>query len=321
MNIAYFLPLTMTVALLSSCANMPSYAPIDDRTNTSGPERVQQKQAASEVVAVVDQPGYYTVKKGDTLLRISQQFNLRLRDLVEWNTLTNPNDIKAGQQLRIQRPEGAQVAAVSMESGMEVRALSDQPAKAPEKVVDKQVDKPIAPVAKPPAGAAAVPQKTGPMGEKRPYSEQALAELQGQVRTSPARAPDPVKKPAEPAAPVSARFIWPTEGKLIQEFDPSRKGIDIGGQSGQPVLSASDGTVLYAKSMRGYGNLVIIDHADGLVSAYGHNKTILVKEGQNVTKGQRIAEMGDSDSDIVKLHFEIRQMGKPVDPVRLLPNR
>lgn len=321
MNISHFLPLIMTVVLLSSCANMPSDAPIDDRTNTSGPDRVPQKQAASEVPVVVDQPGYYTVKKGDTLLRISQQFNLRLRDLVEWNTLTNPNDIKAGQQLRVLRPEGAQVAAVSMDSGMEVRALSDQPAKAPEKAVDKPVDKPIAPTTKPPASVPAAGLKTGPLGEKRPYSDQALAELQGQVQTSPARVPDPVKKPAEVAAPVSARFIWPTEGKLIREFDPSRKGIDIAGQSGQPVLSASDGTVLYAKSMRGYGNLVIIDHADGLVSAYGHNKTILVKEGQSVTRGQRIAEMGDSDSDTVKLHFEIRQMGKPVDPVGLLPNR
>lgn len=312
----------MTVVLLSSCADMPSNAPIDDRTNSAETDRAQQKQAAIEVPVVVDQPGYYTVKKGDTLLRISQQFNQRLRDLVEWNTLTNPNDIKAGQQLRVLRPEGAQVAAVSMDSGIEMRSLSDQPAKAPEKVVDKQADKPAAvPAAKVPATSPTVVVKTGPMGEKRPYSEQALAELQGQLQGSPARTPDPVKKPAEVTAPVSMRFIWPTEGKLVQEFDPTRKGIDIAGQSGQPVLSASDGTVLYAKGMRGYGNLVIIDHADGLVSAYGHNKTILVKEGQNVTKGQRIAEMGDSDSDIVKLHFEIRQMGKPVDPVRLLPNR
>lgn len=315
----------MTVVLLSGCADMPSsYAPIVDRTGTVGTGGTPQKQTVSEAPVVVDPPGYYTVKKGDNLLRIAQQVNQALRDLVEWNAITNPNDIKAGQQLRVLRPEGAQVATVPLESGMEVRSLSDQPVRSL-KTTDK-TDKPedtagAAPSGKPPASTPSVVVKTGPMGDKRPYSEQALAELQGQGQTSPARTLEPVKKPAETTAPVSVRFIWPTEGKLIEEFDPVRKGIDIAGQAGQPVMSASDGTVLYAKAMRGYGNLVIIDHADGLVSAYGHNKTILVKEGQNVSKGQRIAEMGDSDSDIVKLHFEIRQMGKPVDPVRLLPSR
>ena len=127
--------------------------------------------------------------------------------------------------------------------------------------------------------------------------------------------------PAKPPAAVTSRLGWPTEGQVISPYDPARKGIDIAGKPGQPVVAAGDGTVLYANSMRGYGNLVILDHSEGMVTAYGHNKTILVKEGQSVTKGQRIAEMGNSDSDTVKLHFEIRQLGKPVDPAGLLPSR
>ena len=102
----------------------------------------------------------------------------------------------------------------------------------------------------------------------------------------------------------------PTEGRVVSSFDPSRKGIDIAGQSGQPVVAVGDGTVLYAKNMRGYGNLVILDHGEGLVSAYAHNKTILVKEGQTILRGHRIAEMGDTDADVVKLHFEIRHLDR-----------
>jgi len=120
---------------------------------------------------------------------------------------------------------------------------------------------------------------------------------------------------------AKVNLVWPTEGKVIRSFDASFKGIDIAGQSGQPIVSVGDGTVLYASNMRGFGNLVIIDHRDGLVSAYGHNKSILVKEGQAVTKGQHIADMGDTDADSVRLHFEIRQLGKAVDPVSMLPSR
>jgi lipoprotein NlpD len=108
---------------------------------------------------------------------------------------------------------------------------------------------------------------------------------------------------------------------VIKNFEANKKGIDISGQAGQSVVAVGDGSVLYANNMRGYGNLVIIDHADGIVSAYAHNKSLMVKEGQSVTKGQQIAEMGNTDSDNVKLHFEMRQLGKPVDPASLLPAR
>ena len=119
--------------------------------------------------------------------------------------------------------------------------------------------------------------------------------------------------------PGTSRFIWPTQGKVINGFDPTRKGIDIAGKAGQPVVAASDGKVLYASNMRGYGNLIILEHSDGMVTAYAHLQIMLVSEGQPVTQGQQIAEMGDSDADTIKLRFQIRYMGKPIDPVTLLP--
>jgi hypothetical protein len=116
----------------------------------------------------------------------------------------------------------------------------------------------------------------------------------------------------------SGSFIWPTEGRVINGFDTSSKGIDIAGKVGQPVVAAGDGKVLYAKNMRGYGNVIIVEHSGSMVTAYAHNKTILVREGQMVTQGQQIAEMGDSDADTVKLRFQMRHMGKPIDPMTLL---
>jgi lipoprotein NlpD len=287
-------------ALLSGCAEMPSNAPVDDRT---APKQFKKQ---SESTPVVDPPGYYTVRKGDTLSRIAYQFGQAWRDLVDWNSLANPNDIKVGQQLRVAPPEGARMASVP-DSGMEVRALDSNPSPAS-------------------SSASSVPRvpgalKSGPLGSKVPYSDQALAELQ-RAEASPPRVQEVKKTDAAPVTPPpSVRFIWPTEGKLLNGFDAARKGIDIAGQLGQPVVSVGDGTVLYAKNMRGYGNLVIIDHQEGVVSAYAHNKTIMVTEGQTVSRGQQIAEMGNTDADAVKLHFEIRQLGKPVDPTGFLPGR
>jgi len=114
----------------------------------------------------------------------------------------------------------------------------------------------------------------------------------------------------------------PTSGKLVAGFSESdnRKGVDIVGTRGQPVVASSSGKVVYSGSgLRGYGKLIIIKHNKTYLSAYAHNDRILVKEGQNVSKGQKIAEMGNSDADQVKLHFEIRKFGKPVDPAKYLP--
>lgn len=298
-----------TIVLIQGCADMPSNAVIDDRSASwqrgqpSSAVRKPQESREPAAAPVADPPGFYTVRKGDTLSRISQQFNQSWRDLADWNNLGDPNDIKVGQQLRVVPPEGARMASVPMESGIEVRPLGAEPASA----------------SPAPSGSAIRTLgglKTSPLGNKVAYSDQAMSELQ---RPEAQRAPEAGKKPAD--ASSLARFVWPTDGKLIRGYDPLRKGIDIGGIAGQPVVAVGDGTVLYAKNMRGYGNLVIVDHSEGLVSAYAHNKTILVKEGQTVTRGQRIAEMGDTDAESVRLHFEIRQLGKPVDPTSFLPSR
>ena len=118
-------------------------------------------------------------------------------------------------------------------------------------------------------------------------------------------------------------FIWPAGGTLLSGFDEIKnKGLDIAGKVGEPVLAAADGRVVYSGAgLRGYGNLIILKHNNTFLTAYAHNQTLLVKEDQTVRKGQKVAEMGNSDADRVKLHFEIRRQGKPVDPTRYLPAR
>jgi lipoprotein NlpD len=181
-----------------------------------------------------------------------------------------------------------------------------------------------------------VPKKIAPRGDKRPYTDAALAELKKDDARNDAKADEPEVVAAVATVPtvapgsiVSANddeklsWMWPSDGKIVATFDEGKnKGIDIAGKPGQQVMAAGAGKVMYAGSgIRGYGNLVIVKHSNSLLSAYAHNRSIVVKEGQNVNKGQMIAEMGDSDSDSVKLHFEIRQQGKPVDPSRFLPTR
>jgi lipoprotein NlpD len=147
--------------------------------------------------------------------------------------------------------------------------------------------------------------------------------------TSAASAPAAaVVAPAVTATPASAanevNWAWPAPGTVVASFDEQRNnnGLAIGGKAGEPVLAAADGTVMYAGSgIRGYGNMIVIKHNDTFLSAYAHNQVLLVKEDQVVRRGQQIAQMGNTESDAVKLHFEIRRKGKPVDPARLLPPR
>ncbi|MES2532567.1 MAG: peptidoglycan DD-metalloendopeptidase family protein [Pseudomonadota bacterium] len=144
--------------------------------------------------------------------------------------------------------------------------------------------------------------------------------------TTASAPPSPVPAPAKPAASggdEDVGWIWPASGTLIAGFDEAKnKGLDISGKAGDSVLAAADGRVVYAGAgLRGYGNLIILKHNNTYLTAYAHNQTLLVKEDQSVQRGQKIAEMGSSDADRVKLHFEIRRQGKPVDPSRYLPAR
>jgi lipoprotein NlpD len=129
------------------------------------------------------------------------------------------------------------------------------------------------------------------------------------------------KSSSEPVADAGIKLSWPTKGNVIDRFEEGKnKGIDISGKSGDPINAAADGRVVYAgNSLRGYGNLVIVKHDNTYLTAYAHNKTLLVKEGDSVKRAQRIAEMGNTDADQVKLHFEVRKHGKPVDPMSYLP--
>ncbi|PFH12581.1 lipoprotein NlpD [Collimonas sp. PA-H2] len=310
------------IATLAACTTPRTPAPVVERR--TGGSVATTGTAATDAPRAVEGRGSYTVKQGDTLYRIALEFGQSYRDIVAWNKLENANDIKVGQVLRVQ-PDGssggAQAASVGTGSGVEVRSLGSAPSAA--------------------ASNGSATNKNGPRGDKRPYSEAALAELQKPDAASSSDAPKAVAPAvvasaaavaaSTPAASVPAAasgdedkvdWMWPAEGKQIGAFDQGKKGIDIAGKSGQSVVAAAGGKVMYAGSgIRGYGNLVIIKHTSNLLSAYAHNKTILVKEGQTVSKGQKIAEMGNSDSDVVKLHFEVRQQGKPVDPSKFLPNR
>jgi lipoprotein NlpD len=311
MKKARFLLLATLLGALAGCGTPRHSAPVIDRTTGVKPTEMP-KETVQTGPRRADNRGYYVVRKGDTLHQIALDFGQNYRDLVSWNNLANANDIRIGQPLRVIPPEGApQTGSVATSSGVEVRPLST-----------------------PAPAAANTSNKTGPRGDKRPYSEAALAELQKQdtaaqvpasvARNEPAKNGEKVPDVAGPANADDAAvsWIWPADGKIVGTFSDGKKGIDIAGKLGQPVLAAGAGKVLYAGSgIRGYGNLVIVKHTNNLLSAYAHNKTIFVKEDQTVTKGQKIAEMGNSDSDAVKLHFEIRQQGKPVDPSRFLPSR
>jgi lipoprotein NlpD len=302
--------LAVVAGILAGCAGTRSAAPVVDRSPASRSEPAKPKPNST------DKRGYYTVKKGDTLYRIALEFGQNYRDLVIWNNLASPDDIKVDEVLRVVPPESgagqenSQTGSIASGSGVEVRPLGSVQAN---------------------TGTA---NKTTPRGDKRPYSENTLTELQKQDGTlasvpgsdsAKTTVSKPEDRPADPGsrseAEDSVEWTWPAEGKVIAEFNAGRKGIDIAGKLGQPVLAAGSGTVLYAGRMRGYGNLVIVKHTGNLLSAYAHGKTILVKEGQTVSRGQKIAEMGNSDTDSVKLHFEIRQQGRPADPMKFLPSR
>ena len=263
--------------VLVGCGTRLNKAPVENR-GTSASQTVQ-----SGVVTGVDakllpgaenagKPGYYTVKPGDTLIRIGLESGQSWKDVARWNNLENANLIEVGQVLRVVPPVAS--VAVSDSGGIVVRPVA------------------VAPV------APAVPAAS--------------------TSTTP--------KPATPAASAGeddVAFIWPSSGALLAGFDEARnKGYDISGKAGDPVVAAADGRVVYAGAgLRGYGNLIILKHNNTFLTAYAHNQALLVKEDQAVRKGQKIAEMGSTDADRVKLHFEIRRQGKPVDPVRYLPSR
>lgn len=277
----------LLVALLAGCASK-SPAPVVDRAPA------MPVVTTTPVVMAPAPPDLYTVKKGDTLYSIALDHGISYRDVVAWNNIENPNVIKIGQQLNVTPPEGAAVS---------------KPVAAP-LLVEAHA-----------SGSNTDTYKREPKGGKQPWSEQAAAKPE-EIRKEPAPVTVKAAEPA-PADNGEANWTWPSNGKVMANFvEGGNKGIDLGGKTGEPVLAAEAGKVTYANNaIRGYGNLLIIQHPGGMTSVYAHNSKLLAKEGQLVAKGQKVAEIGNTDADQPKLHFEIRHQGKPLDPLKLLPPR
>lgn len=321
MRYAAYFAIIVIAASLAGCASTTQHAPVVDRAVSSGTVSMPRKPLVRPVRPPDSRPASYTVQKGDTLWGISFEYGFDYKELAEWNGIEPPYIIRPGQQIRfaqnMQAPQGSGAAQVV------VMPLKGAPS-----------------AESPPAGGEST-VKSEPKAIRLPYSEQAMQGDKPAAKVPAPLVPAPVAVVAPPAPPVEKAppkpveekkegggddeekldWGWPSQGKLVGEFSEtgSAKGIDISGKSGQPVLASAAGKVVYSGSgLRGYGKLIIIKHNKTYLSAYAHNSQILVKEGQSVTKGQKIAEMGDSDADRVKLHFEIRRFGKPVDPMKYL---
>ena len=275
--------------LMSACASRLDPAPVVDRTG-GGTLGTTGTQAAQPAVPLgPPPPGYYRVKPGDTLYRIALENGQNYRDISAWNNLTNPNQIEVDQLLRV-APPGANTAALTPG------------------------------VSTAPIGSGA-PMQSAPLGSTPSATAGgATPPLYGPTASNAPVAPPP-SSDASPSAGGNVAFAWPVRGPMLGTFnDSTNKGINIGGTAGDPVKASADGRVVYAgNGLRGYGNLIIIKHDATFLTAYAHNRSLMVKEGDAVTKGQKIAEMGNSDSDRVMLHFEVRRQGKPVDPLKYLP--
>jgi lipoprotein NlpD len=299
--------------LLGACSTPATRAPVEERTvgarSANGPGAGASAPTVTAAMPAdpakplpgaenAGKPGYYMVKPGDTLIRIGLENGQNWKDLVRWNGLENPNLVEVGQVLRVVAP-GVDPSAAStravVASRVDTRPLDARPATAASGAA----------AASSPAGANPAAAATAP--------------------TFPA--PAPLQPPPPPAAAREAdddvNWAWPSAGPVMAPFDEGRvKGLVIGGRAGDPVLAAADGRVVYAGSgLRGYGNLIIVKHNNTYLTAYAHNQALLVKEDQTVRRGQKIAEMGSTDADGVKLHFEVRRQGKPIDPAKLLPPR
>jgi lipoprotein NlpD len=239
------------------------------------------------------------------------------------NNLTPTAVIRIGQQLRVKKVTA--IAEAEPEGGVTTVPLVALPPVVGAAIAAEGQAAAAPAVSPAPVGAV----KTQPKAVRVPYSDQVLAELTAvEPRPPPETLPPMVVKvdpkpdtvtPSEEGEDA-VDWGWPAQGKILAPFSESAKGVDISGKPGQPVLATAAGKVVYSGTgLRGYGKLIIIKHNKTYLSAYAHNSEILVKEGDSVVKGQKIAEMGNSDSDQIKLHFEIRRLGKPVDPLRYLP--
>jgi lipoprotein NlpD len=293
--------LVLACVLLAGCAAKRP-APVSDRT----PPRVTAPAPPAGVsvparAAPGERPDTYVVRKGDTLYSIALDHGVDYKELAAWNNI-EAGRIQVGQQLRLTPPSGSVTTAP-------LKSVSPS-------VLGRPLDVS--------AGPALGNLKTEPVAVRMPYSDQAYAQLASVKPPGAVVEPKPAPRPEVERGDADIEWIWPASGRVISGFNESAnlKGISIAGKLGQPVLASAAGRVIFSGTgVRGFGKLIVIKHNNTFLSVYAHNHTLLVKEGQTVSKGQKIAEMGNTDTDRVKLHFEIRRFGKPVDPGRFLPER
>jgi len=279
-----FIPVYVLPLLLAGCSSSPVKAPVTTRDNQSAPAAtsVPRSAASARRAPAGGKQTHYVVKRGDTLYSIAWAHGLTYQQLASSNGIRYPYTIYTGQRLDLQ-------AAATAPAPAPVRANTTRTRPVPQPA-------PV-PAATPLPAPAAIPAT-------------------------------PVAAPAATTAAVAdydGRWVWPTRGRLLRSYQSSgrgKKGIDIGGNRGDPIVAVANGTVVYAGTgIVGMGELVIVKHSEVYLSAYAHNDRLLVGEGERVRAGQKIATKGDSGTDRVKLHFEIRKEGKPIDPLRLLPRR
>jgi lipoprotein NlpD len=287
------------LALLTGCASRTP-APVDDRRPSAAPAKPPAAQASSARADV------YVVKRGDTLYSIALEHGADFRELARWNRLEDPSKIRIGQELRVTAPEDRTVAQAGV-------------ARAPREIEARPLDSAAgASPAPPPSQESGM--KTAPKALRLAYSEQNLAALsraEARPEAKPEAAkPAPVERPAD-----SIEFIWPAKGQVLAGFsEPRNKGVDIEGKLGDPVVAAAAGRVIYVGSgIPGLGKFIVVRHENGFNTVYAHNRENLVKMDQNIARGQKIAEIGNTDADTPKLHFQIRKFGTPLDPTKYLP--
>lgn len=249
---------------------------------------ITKQQAPTETQAAPSSGATYVVKPRDTLNQIARNNNVSVDDLARWNNIADRNHLRIGQVLQLSSGGSAPRPGTG---ATQVGAASTAPGKIE--------SRPLEPVGEAPAST----------------------EQPAQPATA-TPAPEPAK-PAPRAADASlVNWAWPASGQIIQNFSATTKGIDIAGKPGDPVTAAADGKVMYSgNGVRGLGELIIINHQNGFITAYAHNRSLLVKSGQDVKRGAKIAEMGQTDTTSPRLHFEVRRQGTPVDPLRYLPPR
>ncbi len=317
-------------ALLAACQSATYRAPVEDRPRVAGtvPAQPQPQPADNKPLAGSEnagKPGFVTVKPGDTLIRISIDAGQNWRDIARWNNIDNPDSLQVGQVIRVVAPTPTPTTEAGVASRpvtaprIETRPLDNKPTTTTAATVPAAAASaagtlpPSTTVTAPPASTPATPSANGG----------STAAPSPSVATTVSKAPAATTT-AAPAAASSETIAWswPAVGTIGSTFEePRNKGIAILGKAGDPITASAFGRVIYGGALRGYGTIVLIKHNESYMSVYGNLRTVLVREGQVVTKGQRIAEMGNSEAERVQVHFEIRRDGEAIDPMKLLPPR